>query len=93
MTNFEIHSRKLKKTVYFTVADNGGYVWVSFDGGIRRQPCHGGYFYGNTLWANALTLERVARKWYRQYISDWQPVHQVLHDDADDADNRFFYTL
>ena len=69
MARFTIKTRTNGEMDFF-VPDDGGYVRLeSFakTGTLGRQICTGGGFSGNTLTANAKTLESVARRWYRSY--------------------------
>jgi len=71
MANFTIQSRNFGE-VTFACRDEGGYVRVyGADIGTRdgKQPCEGGGFTGNTLTANEKTLEKMARRWWRQFLA------------------------
>lgn len=71
MATFTITSR-IYGPVDFTCRDEGGYVRVhcadlgELDG---RQPCDGGAFRGSTLTADVKTLEKVARRWWKQFLA------------------------
>ena len=55
----------------FFVPDHGGYVRLesgSSHGTLGQQICYGGGFRGNTITADADSLEIVARKWWKQYL-------------------------
>ena len=71
MAQFDIKTRK-HGVVTFQCRDDGGYVRVYSTGGKRwghRQPCEGGGFMGSTLMADSERLEKVARKWWRQFLA------------------------
>ena len=51
----------------FYVADHGGYVRLYSDHWHGCQPCAGGGFRGSTLRADALTLQTIARAWWRGF--------------------------
>lgn len=70
MTTFTIKSRTHGEKTFF-VPDNGGYVRLEDGrkhGTLGTQICYGGAFRGNTVTADADTLEAVARKWWKQYL-------------------------
>lgn len=71
MTTFTIKS-KLHGDHSFFVPDNGGYVRLESGrnhGVLGKQICSGGGFHGSTLEANADTLEKVARRWWKQRLA------------------------
>ena len=71
MAIFNLKTRDFGE-VRFVCLDTGGYVRIhgadlgALDG---RQPCDGGGFGGSTLSANEASLERVARKWWKQFLA------------------------
>lgn len=73
MARFVLKSRDHGDQSFF-VPDNGGYVRLEDpqygrDGQLGQQICDGGFIFGSTLSANAQTLERVARKWWKQRLA------------------------
>lgn len=69
MAFFTIKSPKHGE-VTFHVKDSGGYVWVKSKKWDFRQPCVGGHFMGATLRADALSLEKVARRWWEKFLTN-----------------------
>ena len=72
MTTFTIKSKKHGNKTFF-VPDQGGYVRLERGrqhGNLGQQICYGGDFRGNTITADADTLEAVARKWWKQYLAN-----------------------
>ena len=71
MATFTIKTRDFGE-VNFICRDEGGYVRVygadigPHDG---KQPCEGGGFQGQTLTASEKTLEKTARRWWRQFLA------------------------
>jgi hypothetical protein len=71
MTTFTIKS-KLHGDQSFFVPDQGGYVRLESGrnhGTLGKQICDGGGFHGSTLEANSDTLEKVARRWWKQRLA------------------------
>ena len=72
MARFTIKTRNHGAKSFF-VPDNGGYVRLedtgTNHGTLGRQICYGGGFYGNTVTADAGSLERKARRWWRQHLA------------------------
>lgn len=71
MTTFTIKSREHGEQSFF-VPSNGGYVRLdrgSSHGTTGQQICYGGGFRGNTITATPETLEREARKWWKQHLA------------------------
>lgn len=68
MAFFTINSRDHGE-VTFHAKDEGGYVRVKSKEWDYRQPCAGGGFMGSTLLADAQTLEKVARCWWRKFLA------------------------
>lgn len=62
MATFTLNSRNhgIQK---FEVVNNGGYVRVN-----GEQICKDGWFRGTTIMGNAETLEKIARRWWNQYL-------------------------
>ena len=69
MAFFTIKSRK-HGAISFHVKDSGGYVRVKSKKWDYRQMCKGGGFTGNTLMADADSLEKVARRWWRKFLKN-----------------------
>jgi hypothetical protein len=70
---FTIHSRTLGKAFEFWAPSSGGYVRREFPnrpGTLGHQICEGGGHMGDTLTCgdSQQSLERVARRWYRQHM-------------------------
>lgn len=68
MASLSIQSRKHGE-ITFQARDEGGYVRVTGNGWDHKQPCAGGGFTGSTLMADEKSLEKVARRWWRQYLA------------------------
>ncbi len=68
MAFFTIDSRDHGEVTFHT-KDEGGYVRVKSKEWDRKQICRGGYFMGSTLTADESSLEKVARKWWKQYLA------------------------
>lgn len=72
MATFTIKSREHGEKTFF-VPDQGGYVRLENGkdhGTLGKQICANGSFRGNTLSADADSLEAVARKWWKQYLKN-----------------------
>lgn len=70
MATFTIKTRAHGDKTFF-VPDQGGYVRLESGGNhgtLGKQICYGGGFRGNTITADAASLEVVARKWWRQHL-------------------------
>lgn len=75
MAFFTIKSRA-HGDVTFHVKDEGGYVRVKSKEWDYRQPCEGGGFMGGTLMADEQTLEKVARRWWKKFLT----IDRLLND-------------
>lgn len=72
MATFTIKTRNHGEKTFF-VPDNSGYVRLESGrnhGTFAKQICYGGGFYGNTITADAATLEVEARRWWSQYLKN-----------------------
>ena len=76
MAFFTIKSR-IHGDVSFHVKDEGGYVRVQIksNGADYRQPCKDGGFMGSTLMADEQTLEKVARRWWKKFMTNERLMH------------------
>ena len=67
--SFIINSRKYGKFEFKCDSSNvATYIWVSHNDRMWAQPCVGGAIgYGHTLNATPATLEKICRRWYRNW--------------------------
>ena len=67
--NFVINSGKYGKFEFKCGGTSvAAYVWLSHNDCNWEQPCVGGAIgYGSTLNATPATLEKICRRWYRQW--------------------------
>jgi hypothetical protein len=61
--SFSIKTRNHGEKI-FTCLSDGGYVRLN-----GQQICQKGKLFGNTVFANATTLEKTARAWWRAYLA------------------------
>jgi len=73
MENFKINSRKLNKTLTFSLP-GFSYIFVDICGGegnMGLQICKNGELTGDTLTADLVDqvgFERICRRWYKTFI-------------------------